>query len=213
MCVFPAAAVIVHVCWIVPYALLVWSVTTQLRAFQPKKSIIRKLNLFTFWIIVACGLGAGCIGASIAFDPFGWINQGLWLGYFTTVMVSVFLVMYLVIDTPCSIQKDMDSNLNMVGTIQPMPPAPVFPLGGPLPSQRSVIFNPIEQVMPVNNVTKEDQDPGTDSDEEERFSDAESGYFTPKESPRKSLRSDSQMSCYYSIRSETSLPGSPSTQK
>ena len=203
MCVFPAAAVIIHVCWIVPYALLVWSVTTQLRAFQPKKAIMRKINLFTFWIIVACGLGAGCIGASIAFDPFAWINQGLWLGYFTTIMVSVFLVMYLVVDTPCSIQKDMDSNLNMIGTIQPMPPAPVFPVGGPLPSQRSVTFNPIEQVMPVNNGTK--GDPGNYSGEEERFSDAESGYFTPRESPLKSLRSDSQMSCYYSIRSDTSL--------
>jgi len=207
MCVFPAAAVIVHVCWIVPYALMVWSVTRRLRAFQPKKAIMRKLNLFAFWIIVACGLGAGCIGASIAYDPFGWINQGLWLGYFTTLMVTVLLVMYLVVDIPCSIQRDMESNMNMIGAIQPIPPAPVFPVGGQMTSQRSVTFNPMEEVMPESNAAKGDQNPDYLSAEDEHFSDADSGYFTPRDSPLKSLRSDSQMSCYYS------LPGSPSIQK
>eukprot|EP00890_Picochlorum_soloecismus_P000698 jgi/Picsp_1/1629/NSC_05104-R4_hypothetical protein CHLNCDRAFT_140060 [Chlorella variabilis] len=114
---------------------------------------------------------------------------------------------------PFGIQKDMESNLNMLGTIQPMPPAPVFPVGDLLPSQRSVTFNPIEQVMPVNDASKGDQDPDYHSAEEERFSDAESGYSTPRDSSLRSLRSDSQMSCYYSIRSDTSLPGSPTIRK
>ena len=122
-------------------------------------------------------------------------------------MVTVLLVMYLVVDIPCSIQRDMESNMNMIGAIQPIPPAPVFPVGGQMTSQRSVTFNPMEEVMPESNAAKGDQNPDYLSAEDEHFSDADSGYFTPRDSPLKSLRSDSQMSCYYS------LPGSPSIQK
>eukprot|EP00890_Picochlorum_soloecismus_P000696 jgi/Picsp_1/1627/NSC_05104-R2_hypothetical protein CHLNCDRAFT_140060 [Chlorella variabilis] len=213
LCVIPATSVIIHGIWTLLYLALLWHVSLSLGRLVMNRHMRRILVLHACALTLILSAGVACLGSSIAYDPFGWINQGLWLGYFTTLMVSVFLVMYLVVDIPCSIQKDMESNLNMLGTIQPMPPAPVFPVGDLLPSQRSVTFNPIEQVMPVNDASKGDQDPDYHSAEEERFSDAESGYSTPRDSSLRSLRSDSQMSCYYSIRSDTSLPGSPTIRK
>lgn len=45
---------------------------------------------------------AGCavMGASVVWSPFSWLNQGLWLGYFATAMVTAVLLAWALIVWP-----------------------------------------------------------------------------------------------------------------
>ena len=114
-CVFPAAAVIVHVIWTCLYVLGVFLVCWRLCSFSIDEKAKRRVRAFGIWMPLAAACGAGCIGASIAFEPFGWVNQGLWLGYVATMLVSAVIISMIGLDLPPRIQKDIDAE--MMGTI------------------------------------------------------------------------------------------------
>lgn len=90
-CVFPAASVLVHGVWTVMHAMATVYAVVRLRNRTPAK---------TLWFagaLVLSGLaGLICMGVSIYYhDPFTWANQGLWLGYVATVLVTAAAISYL----------------------------------------------------------------------------------------------------------------------
>ena len=58
------------------------------------------------------------MGASVAWGPFTWVNQGLWLGYFATVAATAAVISWDVVVGPihaarvaAAVSADMSAHL------------------------------------------------------------------------------------------------------
>jgi hypothetical protein len=88
-CVFPAASVLVHGVWTLLFVLALVYVTFKLRPQRAR----------TYWLtgslLASTVAGIVCMGVAIMYhDPFTWINQGLWLGWVSTVLVAAAAISY-----------------------------------------------------------------------------------------------------------------------
>lgn len=96
MCVFPAAAAIIHAIWTVIFLISFWIVTKRLSKAVINRSLKRRVASLSILLSAFASLGIGCIGASVAFSPFSWPNQGCWLGYVATVVATSCLITWKV---------------------------------------------------------------------------------------------------------------------
>lgn len=96
MCVFPAAAAIIHAIWTFIFLISFWTVTKRISRAVINRSLKRRVASLSILVSALASLGAGCVGASVAFSPFTWPNQGCWLGYVATVAATSFLITWKV---------------------------------------------------------------------------------------------------------------------
>ena len=153
MCVFPAAAVIVHGAWTVLFVLLLGYTTMKLCSMpvlSPRVS--RLLKVFTALLSFSCLAGLVCMGVSIYYqNPFAWSNQGLWLGYVTTVLCSGAAISYIMDDLPKRISQDIHTQSLPVALASPLDP-PVFTVDPQTDMAQyattvAPVFNPLDQVL------------------------------------------------------------------
>eukprot|EP00890_Picochlorum_soloecismus_P000697 jgi/Picsp_1/1628/NSC_05104-R3_hypothetical protein CHLNCDRAFT_140060 [Chlorella variabilis] len=100
LCVIPATSVIIHGIWTLLYLALLWHVSLSLGRLVMNRHMRRILVLHACALTLILSAGVACLGSSIAYDPFGWINQGLWLGYFLSIVLMCFITCALWILRP-----------------------------------------------------------------------------------------------------------------
>ena len=100
LCVIPATSVIIHGIWTLLYLALLWRVSLSLGRVVMNRQMRRILMLHACSLTVILSAGVACLGASIAYSPFGWINQGLWLGYILSLVLMCFITCALWILKP-----------------------------------------------------------------------------------------------------------------
>lgn len=100
MCTFPAIPVIITAFWMMLYLGMLWDVSLCLSKALVNRSLKKKVIFFTMSFSTVLSLGFGCLGASIPFSPFTWIQQSLWLGYFGSIVVASGLISYTWIFLP-----------------------------------------------------------------------------------------------------------------
>lgn len=194
MCVFPAASVIIHGVWVIMLVLGLIYVTYMLcRVPILRQNVKRRIKAYSICMSLACVGGLCCMGVSIAYhDPFGWANQGLWLGYVATVLVSCISVTYMLDDIPKLVAQDINAQTVPMGMPPPPPPLYAPPssstVSSRMPSER--VFNPMDQVVVPQH--------GID-DDDEIHSEA---YFSTRESPSK--RSVQTSDSFFSAASPSS---------
>lgn len=198
MCVFPAASVIIHGVWVIILVMgLVYVAYRLCRVPILRQNVKRRIKAYCICMSIACMTGLCCMGVSIAYhNPFGWANQGLWLGYVATVFVTCIAVTYMLDDIPKLVAQDMNAQTVPIGMSPPPPPLYAAPSSGGhsrMPSEH--VFNPMDQVVV------------RDGDDEEVESEA---YFSTRESPSK--RSVQTSDSFFTVPSlgsrQYSSPGS-----
>lgn len=100
LCVFPAAAAIVHLVWTFVFLLCVWDVGARLCITAINRSIKRRLKILVAFITLASIAGVATVGASVAWGPFTWANQGCWLGYVASIATMAGLLTWEVVVVP-----------------------------------------------------------------------------------------------------------------
>eukprot|EP00889_Picochlorum_renovo_P008892 jgi/Picre1/35922/NNA_003379.t1 len=93
-CVFPAASAIVHCIFCALYVFQMWRLVWKLKNIVTNIILRRKLVWYATCATALLVGGAGCLAASVPFSPFGWVNQGLWLGFFSTVAGSIVAICF-----------------------------------------------------------------------------------------------------------------------
>lgn len=193
MCVFPAASVIIHGVWVIILVLGLLYVTYMLCQVPIlRQNVKRRIKAHCICMSLACVGGLCCMGVSIAYhDPFGWANQGLWLGYVASVFVSCISVTYMLDDIPKLVAQDINAQTVPMGMPPPPPPLyapPSSTVSSRMPSER--VFNPMDQVVAHQNGI---------GDDDEIHSEA---YFSTRESPSK--RSVQTSDSFFSVASPSS---------
>lgn len=92
MCVFPAASAICHCTFCALHVFQMWRLVWKLKNIVTNMVLRRKLVWYASCATTLLVGGAICVAASVPFSPFGWVNQGLWLGFFSTVAGSIIVV-------------------------------------------------------------------------------------------------------------------------
>lgn len=100
LCVIPATSVIIHGIWTLLYLVLLWHISLSLGRVVMHRQMRRILFLHACALTLILSAGVACLGSSIAYDPFGWTNQSLWLGYFLSIVLMCFITCALWILRP-----------------------------------------------------------------------------------------------------------------
>ena len=100
LCVFPAASAVVHLVWTVAFVAALRLAAARVSAAVLNAALRRRLRGLAAAACLLAGAGAGAVGASVAWGPFSWANQGCWLGYVATVAATVGLVVWEAVVSP-----------------------------------------------------------------------------------------------------------------
>lgn len=100
LCSFPAAAVIIHGIWSLAFVIALWVLYGKLTIKASNMAIARKLLLFCSLVTSFSATGVGVLGASVAFSPFSWVNQGLWIAHYITAACTAFITVIFMTIVP-----------------------------------------------------------------------------------------------------------------
>ncbi|PSC74385.1 P-loop containing nucleoside triphosphate hydrolase isoform B [Micractinium conductrix] len=111
MCVFPAAAAIVHAVFAAVFLVALCVTCGRLAAAVLNQRLRRRLRAFQAAYSALTLLGVGAAGASVAWGPFTWANQACWLAFVATSLLTVLLVEWEVVVWPVRDLRAVDKRL------------------------------------------------------------------------------------------------------
>ena len=100
LCTFPATTAIVHVAWTTAFLVILWVLLARVASLALNKALQKRLTRLFIALCVPTLVGCICVGCTVITDPFSWVNQGLWVGYATTVVVTVVLSSHCLVLVP-----------------------------------------------------------------------------------------------------------------
>jgi len=144
LCVFPAASAIIHLAWTFVFLLCVWDVSARLCATAINKAIKRRLRILVAFITLIGVGGAAAMGASVAWGPFSWPNQGCWLGYVASVAAMAGLLTWEIVIAPVHAARDAASRAKQLQTRDGEAPTRAQVVVASVPDKYSAMAPPIQ---------------------------------------------------------------------